>query len=82
MSTSLADWKGVPAPTVPLLEGRFIRLEKLDNAEAWHWASCDAGVGRIGRFAREQVKKTSQPQAEKFGIENVQWRRSDALSQA
>ncbi|NWE41577.1 hypothetical protein HX875_19040 [Pseudomonas yamanorum] len=58
----------------------IIRLEKLDNAEAWHWASCDAGVGRIGRFAREQVKKTSQPQAEKFGIENVQWRRSDARS--
>ena len=32
MSTSLADWKGVPAPTVQLLEGRFIRLEKLDPA--------------------------------------------------
>jgi len=60
----------------------IIRLEKLDDAEAWHWASCDAGVGRIGRFAREKVKKTSQPQAEKFGIENVQWRRSDARSHA
>lgn len=56
----------------------IIRLEKLDTAEAWHWASCDAGVGRIGRFAREQVKKTSLLQAQKFGIENVQWRRSDA----
>ncbi|WP_339438431.1 MULTISPECIES: GNAT family N-acetyltransferase [unclassified Pseudomonas] len=32
MSTSLADWKGVPAPSVQLLEGRFIRLEKLDPA--------------------------------------------------
>ncbi|MFC6339757.1 hypothetical protein GIR22_25555 [Pseudomonas sp. CCM 7891] len=52
----------------------IIRLEKLDMPEAWHWASCDAGVGRIGRFAREQVKKTSQLQAEQFGIENVQWR--------
>ena len=20
----------------------IIRLEKMDNAEAWHWASCDA----------------------------------------
>ena len=46
----------------------IIRLDKLDAAEAWHWASCDAGVGRIGRFSREQVKKTSQAQAEKFGI--------------
>ena len=32
MSTSLADWKGVPAPTTTLLEGRFIRLERLDPA--------------------------------------------------
>ncbi|MBT2374699.1 DUF6555 family protein [Pseudomonas fluorescens] len=55
----------------------IIRLEKLDTPEAWHWASCDAGVGRIGRFAREQVKKTSPLQAQQSGIENVQWRRSD-----
>ncbi len=32
MPTSLADWKGAPAPSVELLEGRFIRLEKLDSA--------------------------------------------------
>ncbi|WP_395609932.1 GNAT family N-acetyltransferase [Pseudomonas sp. B22129] len=32
MSISLADWKGAPAPTVKVLEGRFIRLEKLDPA--------------------------------------------------
>ncbi|AZF50454.1 GNAT family N-acetyltransferase [Pseudomonas sp. R2-7-07] len=32
MSISLADWKGVPAPTAQLLEGRFIRLVKLDPA--------------------------------------------------
>ena len=32
MPISPADWKGVPAPTVQLLEGRFIRLEKLDPA--------------------------------------------------
>ncbi|KAF1012639.1 MAG: hypothetical protein GAK32_00053 [Pseudomonas fluorescens] len=32
MSISLADWKGVQAPTVTLIEGRFIRLEKLDPA--------------------------------------------------
>ncbi|XKU42302.1 GNAT family N-acetyltransferase [Pseudomonas [fluorescens] ATCC 17400] len=30
MSTSLADWKGVAAPSTQLIEGRFIRLEKLD----------------------------------------------------
>ncbi len=32
MSISLADWKGVPAPTTQLIEGRYIRLEKLDPA--------------------------------------------------
>ncbi|MFJ2327692.1 GNAT family N-acetyltransferase [Pseudomonas sp. NPDC087690] len=32
MSISPADWKGVPAPTATLLEGRFIRLERLDPA--------------------------------------------------
>ncbi|MBC3776974.1 GNAT family protein [Pseudomonas sp. SWRI99] len=32
MTASLADWKGVPAPSATLLEGRFIRLEKLDPA--------------------------------------------------
>lgn len=32
MTASLADWKGVPAPTATLLEGRFIRLERLDPA--------------------------------------------------
>ncbi|MGN8344064.1 GNAT family N-acetyltransferase [Pseudomonas sp. SMV71] len=40
MSISLADWKGVPAPTTRLIEGRFIRLEKLDPARhadgLWH----------------------------------------------
>ncbi|KJH80765.1 GNAT family acetyltransferase [Pseudomonas fluorescens] len=32
MSSSLADWKGVPAPSAHLLEGRYIHLEKLDPA--------------------------------------------------
>lgn len=40
MSISPADWKGVPAPTVQRLEGRYIRLEKLDPArhadQLWH----------------------------------------------
>lgn len=54
----------------------IIRQEKMDNDEAWHWASCDAGIGRIGRFGLEKVKKTSRPVAEKFGIENVTWRQT------
>jgi hypothetical protein len=48
----------------------------MDNAEAWHWASCDAGVGRIGRYGREKVKKVSKPLAERYGITEVKWRQS------
>lgn len=54
----------------------IIRADNMDNAEAWHWASCDAGVGRIGRFGLEKVRKTSKPMAEKFGIEQVAWRQA------
>ncbi|QBF27065.1 hypothetical protein EXN22_15695 [Pseudomonas tructae] len=54
----------------------IIRAEMMDNAEAWHWASCDAGIGRIGRYGREKVKKVSKPLAERYGITDVQWRQS------
>lgn len=53
-----------------------IRASHMDNAEAWHWASCDAGVGRIGRFGLEKVKKVSKPTAERYGITEVLWRQS------
>ncbi|MBV6290225.1 DUF6555 family protein [Pseudomonas aegrilactucae] len=53
-----------------------IRAEVMDNAEAWHWASCDAGVGRIGRYGREKVKKVSKPLAERYGITEVTWRQT------
>ncbi|MFD2645419.1 DUF6555 family protein [Pseudomonas japonica] len=54
----------------------IIRAETMDNAEAWHWASCDAGVGRIGRYEREKVKKVTRPVAERYGISEVSWRLS------
>lgn len=53
-----------------------IRAERMDNAEAWHWASCDAGVARIGRYGREKIKKVSKPVAERYGITEVHWRQS------
>ncbi len=52
----------------------IIRLETLDNAEAWHWASCDAGIGIIPKFGREKIRKVSRPMAERYGITAVQWR--------
>ncbi|MFJ4347688.1 DUF6555 family protein [Pseudomonas sp. NPDC089401] len=56
----------------------IIRLEKIDNAEAWHWASCDAGIGIIPKFGREKIKKVSRPMAERYGITGVSWRLSGA----
>ncbi|MFQ6576490.1 DUF6555 family protein [Pseudomonas sp. UM16] len=53
-----------------------IRAERMDNAEAWHWASCDAGVGIIPRSNLDKVKKVSKPLAERFGITEVTWRQS------
>ncbi|WEL57512.1 hypothetical protein PZ739_10265 [Pseudomonas kermanshahensis] len=52
----------------------IIRLEKMDNAVAWHWASCDAGVGIIPRFSQQKIKLVSRPVAERYGIAHVQWR--------
>ncbi|PTU49055.1 hypothetical protein DBB42_27540 [Pseudomonas plecoglossicida] len=55
----------------------MIRHPKMTNEEAWHWASCDAGVGIIPRFGSDKkIKKVSRPLAERYGITNVRWRRS------
>lgn len=54
-----------------------IRHSKMTNEDAWHWASCDAGVGAIPRFSGERnFKKVSRPNAERYGIGDVRWRPS------
>ncbi len=74
----------MPTPQLYIIEYRLhghsrnfiIRLDRMDNAEAWHWASCDAGVGIIPKFGREKIRKVSRPMAERYGITDVQWRAS------
>ncbi|MFJ1573009.1 DUF6555 family protein [Pseudomonas sp. NPDC088322] len=56
----------------------IIRTEKMDNAEAWHWAACDAGVGVIPKFGASNLKKISRPLAERYGITDTRWRRSES----
>ena len=51
-----------------------IRADKMNDAQAWHWASCDAGCGHIPRSSRDQTKKTSMQAAQQYGISQVQWR--------
>ncbi|WP_213881674.1 DUF6555 family protein [Pseudomonas sp. dw_358] len=55
-----------------------IRADKMDTAQAWHWASCDAGFGHIPRSPRDQTRRTTRPVAERFGISEVKWRSVDA----
>lgn len=58
------------------LKSFIVRAERMNNAEAWHWACCDAGIAVIPRFGRERIRKISKPQAERYGIEDVKWRSS------
>ncbi|MBV4485131.1 hypothetical protein HU727_005970 [Pseudomonas sp. SWRI153] len=57
----------------------IIRTKTMDNAQAWHWASCDAGVAPIPRPGRPALKRFSKPMAERFGVTDVQWRESPPL---
>ncbi|WP_312387707.1 DUF6555 family protein [Pseudomonas sp.] len=54
----------------------IIRAEKMDNAEACHWAACDVGLGVIPKFGASNLKKISRPLAERYGITDIRWRRS------
>lgn len=51
----------------------YIRANKMDNAEAWHWASVDAGYGQLPKYRTDPITKLSKPQAERFGITGVEW---------
>jgi hypothetical protein len=45
----------------------------MDNAEAWHWATVDAGIGHLPKYRLDRVPKLSRPQAERKGITSVSW---------
>lgn len=51
----------------------IVRASQMNNAEAWHWASCDAGVAVLPKFGQHTLKRVSKPMAEKYGITQVRW---------
>ncbi|WP_131108273.1 DUF6555 family protein [Pseudomonas sp. Sample_10] len=55
------------------------RTKTMRNADAWHWASCDAGLAPIPKLGRPPLKAVSKPQAEKYGVTDVTWRESATL---
>lgn len=80
----------MPSPDLYIIDYRLhgqqrsfiIRLEGMNNTEAWHWASCDAGIGIIPKFGREKIRKVSRPMAERYGITDVSWRLSGSSKPA
>ena len=57
----------------------IIRAKVMSNRDAWHWASCDAGIAPIPKPGRPPLKVVSKPQAEKYGVAEVRWRESAKL---
>ena len=51
----------------------YVRALTMSNAEAWHWATLDAGIGQIPKYRTDPVPKLSKPQAERLGLTNVEW---------
>lgn len=60
----------------------IVRAPQMNNAEAWHWASCDAGVAVIPRFGQHIFKRVSKPMAEKYGITDVCWSGTEEIQWA
>jgi hypothetical protein len=58
----------------------YVSALAMDNAEAWHWASVDAGFGQIPKYRTDKVPKISKPKAEQLGISQVEWTESVAHS--
>ncbi|WP_126364826.1 DUF6555 family protein [Pseudomonas fluorescens] len=54
----------------------IIRSKTMQNADAWHWASCDAGIAPIPKPGKAPLNLISKPHAEKYGITDVNWRTS------
>ncbi|MBV4484546.1 hypothetical protein HU727_002955 [Pseudomonas sp. SWRI153] len=57
----------------------IIRTKLMNNAEAWQWASCDAGLAPIPKPGRPPLKRFSKPMAERFGLTEVQWCQSGSV---
>lgn len=57
----------------------IIRTKIRSNSDAWHWASCDAGVAPIPKPGRPPLKTVTKPQAEKYRLSDVKWRETATL---
>lgn len=51
----------------------YISAAAMDDAEAWHWATVDAGFAQIPKYRADKVPRISRPHAEHLGITEVEW---------
>lgn len=58
----------------------ILRVAQMGDPDAWHWASCDAGVAPIPKLGKPPLKKFSKPMAERYGVTDVKWRESTSLN--
>jgi hypothetical protein len=52
----------------------YIHSQAMNQAEAWHWATIDAGLSQIPKYRADKVARLSQPQAELLGLSRVEWK--------
>jgi hypothetical protein len=52
----------------------YIHSSAMNEVEAWHWATVDAGLGQIPKYHTDKVPRLSQLQANKLGLTYVEWR--------
>jgi hypothetical protein len=51
----------------------YIRAALMNDAEAWHWATINAGLAKIPKYPTDKSPKLTRQQAEKLGIANLLW---------
>lgn len=42
----------------------YIRAGIMNNSEAWHWATVDAGVGQLPKYRTDPIHKLKAPSRE------------------
>ncbi|MFJ2684277.1 DUF6555 family protein [Pseudomonas sp. NPDC087342] len=57
-----------------------IRALKMCDADAWHWACCDAELAPIPKPGKAPLKVFSKPMAERFGVTDVKWRETSKVN--
>lgn len=63
-----------------LLNGSYksfhVSSEHMDDTQAWHSAAVDSGFVQIPKYRIDKAQILSKPQAQAYGISQVEWAKS------